>query len=73
MSELVQFERLRKKAYAIDPNLKAFIDRVVVPILLKEYLSIADSENDLAPEGLVEANFVSSTAAPAPGQRDVRP
>ena len=65
MSAVLQFEQ-RKKLNEIDPDLKGFIDRVIVPILVKEYLELAESEAD-------GANSVSSTAAPLPGERDGTP
>jgi len=73
MSTVVQFGKRHRKPVEIDPDLKGFIDRVIVPILVKEYLEMAEGETGLAREDSDEANFVSSTAAPAPGQRDVRP
>ena len=72
MATVVQFGKQRKPV-GIDPDLKAFIDRVIVPILVKEYLDMAEAKNVLAVEDSNAANFVSCTAAPAPGQRDVRP
>ena len=38
----------RSKTESIDPKLKAFIDRVVVPILVQEYLEMLERENHLA-------------------------
>jgi len=57
MADVVQFAKRRKKPVEIDPALKGFIDRVIVPILVKEYLELAEADPDAA-------NFVSSTAAP---------
>ena len=49
MATVVQFGKQRKTV-GIDPDLKAFIDRVIVPILVKEYLDMAEAENVLAGE-----------------------
>jgi hypothetical protein len=73
MATALQFGKRPKKPVDIDPDLKGFIDRVIVPILVKEYLEMSEVESVLAKEDSGEANFVSSTAAPAPGPRDVRP
>lgn len=48
----------------LTPELKDFIDRVIVPILVKEYLAVNNLENDLAEKDSDAAHFVSSTAAP---------
>lgn len=54
----------------LTPELKDFIDRVIAPILVKQYLAL-DRENDLAEQDSDAAHSVSSTAAP--GLREVRP
>ena len=54
----------------LTPELKDFIDRVIAPILVKQYLAL-DRENDLAERDSNAAHSVSSTAAP--GLREVRP
>ena len=52
MASIVQFEQpaktARSKVDSIDPKLKAFIDRVVVPILVQEYLEMLERENHVA-------------------------
>ncbi len=73
MADALQFVQRRKKPVEIDPDLKEFIDHVIVPILVKEYMELVDAENVLANEDSDAAHSVSSTAAPAPGKRDVRP
>jgi hypothetical protein len=68
MADLAQFRKRHKKPVEIDPDLKVFIDCVIVPILVKEYPEMSDGDNVLAHEGSDTAHFVSSTAAPAPGR-----
>lgn len=72
MATVVQFGKQRKPV-GIDPDLKTFIDRVIVPILVKEYLHMPEAENVLAEEDSNAANL--STARPhlRLGKRDVRP
>jgi len=53
--------RLRKDS-PLTPELKEFIDRAIVPGLVKQYLALTDLENDLAEKGSDAAHFVSSTA-----------
>jgi hypothetical protein len=48
------------KLVGIDPDLKAFIDRVIVPILVGDYLDMAEAdeaENVLAEEDSIAANL----------------
>lgn len=52
-----------RKDSPLTPALKEFIDRAIVPVLLKQYLAVAEGENDLAGDALVAAHSVSSTAA----------
>ena len=59
--------RPQRASSPLTPDLKDFIDRVVVPILVKEYLV----ENGLAKSDADAANFVRRTAAPE--LRAVRP
>lgn len=68
MSTVLQFEK-REKPVNIDPDLKGFIDRVIVPILVAEYLAVAESQDDVAQGDLDAAHFDRSTAA----QEGVRP
>jgi hypothetical protein len=56
MATVVQFGKKRKPV-GTDPDLKAFIDRVIVPILVKEYLDMAEAENVLAEEDSNAANL----------------
>jgi hypothetical protein len=70
MADLAQFRKRGKKPVEIEPDLKVFIDCVIVPILVKEYPEMSDGDNVLAHEGSDTAHFVSSTAAPAPGRRN---
>ena len=56
MATVVQFGKQRKRV-GIDPDLKAFIDRVIVPILVKEYLDMVEAENVLAEEDSNAANL----------------
>ena len=51
----------------LTPELKAFIDAAIVPVLVKQYLA----ENRFAVEDSDAAHSVSSTAAP--GLKEVRP
>lgn len=56
----------------LTPELKDFLDRTVVPILVKEYLAVNDLENELAKKDSDAAHFGIRTAAP-PELRAVRP
>lgn len=47
----------------LTPELKEFIDRAIVPILVKEYLAVTSIENGLAKKDSDAAHFLSSTAA----------
>jgi hypothetical protein len=47
----------------LTPELKEFIDRAVVPVLVKQYLAITEGENDLAGRASNAAHSLSSTAA----------
>jgi hypothetical protein len=53
----------RRRQSPLNPELKEFIDRVIVPILVKEYLAITDAENGLAEKDSDAAHSVRSTAA----------
>ncbi len=52
------------KASPLTPALKDFIDRAIVPVLVKRYLALADHENELAERASDEGNSVSCMAAP---------
>lgn len=54
------------KASPLTPALKDFIDRAIVPVLVKRYLALADREDELAERASDEGNSVSYTAAPGP-------
>ena len=71
MAEVLQFGQRRKKPVEIEPDLKEFIDRVIVPILVKEYMEIVEAENVVAHEDPDAANSDSSRATPS--LREVRP
>ncbi len=74
---MIQLEPKRKPAAdsPLTPELKEFIDRAIVPILVKQYLveqrSGSKKTVELARRGSGVAKSVSSTAAP--GLREVRP
>ena len=55
----------------LTPDLKAFIDAAIVPVLVKQYLALEDDENELAKRDSDAAHSLSSTATP--GKREVRP
>ena len=48
----------------LTPELKGFIDRVIVPILVKEYLVITESEIDLACYDFEGAHSLGSSTGP---------
>jgi hypothetical protein len=52
------------KASPLTPALKDFIDRAIVPVLVKRYLALAERENELAERASDEGNSDSYTAAP---------
>jgi hypothetical protein len=63
----LQSRRVRaglSKASPLTPALKDFIDRAIVPVLVKRYLALANRENELAEQASDEGNSVSYTAAP---------
>jgi len=47
----------------LTPELKEFIDRAIVPVLVKQYLAVTEGEDNLADDAPDAAHFVSSTAA----------
>lgn len=47
----------------LTPELKAFIDAAIVPVLIKEYLAVSGIENELAKNDSDAAHFDSRTAA----------
>ena len=66
MANPVQFGGATKRAgKQLDPALKEFIDTVVVPALVKEYLSEHQRENHLAliPEGVTQSVATHSASA----------
>jgi hypothetical protein len=69
MATALQFGKQAGKL--VDPDLKEFIDLVIVPILVKEYLTLNASENDLANRDRSAGRPDDSTAAPT--LREVRP
>jgi hypothetical protein len=58
--KLVSMDRRRQSP--LTPELKEFIDRAIVPALVKQYLAEADSENELAKPSAHMAKSVSKTA-----------
>jgi len=54
-------------ASALTPQLKAFIDRAVVPILVREYLAELASENQLAAAHESVAKLAGTIAFLPPG------
>ena len=56
----------------LTPELKDFIDRVIVPILVKEYLAVSDPENQLAKHDSDAAHFAKARG-PHRSLRTVRP
>ena len=42
--------------------MKEFIDRAIVPVLVKQYVALVGLENDVAEKDTDAAHFVSSTA-----------
>jgi len=52
MAEVVQFDGSEgEPETALTPELKQFIDRVIVPILIEHYLEEQDARDDLAGDG----------------------
>jgi hypothetical protein len=62
--------RVREES-PLTPEMKAFIDAAIVPVLVKKYLALEDREDELAERDPDTAHSVSSTAAPGLGE--VRP
>lgn len=69
--KLLAVERPEIEESPMTPELRDFIDRVIVPILVKEYLVVTEGENDLADDAPGAAHSVSGTSAPR--IRNVRP
>ncbi len=63
-TKLVSTDRRRQSP--LTPEMKAFIDRAIVPILVKEYLAVTEIENELAMKPARTRHFVSRTSAPRP-------
>jgi len=61
MARVLKFGR-KETPVAIDPELKDFIDRVIVPALVREYRALGQ-QNELAGGSGHVANCASSTAA----------
>lgn len=49
--------RSKQVGARLDPALKEFLDRVIVPILVKEYLVVAGLETEACGEDRDEADF----------------
>jgi len=60
MSTILQLGH-KQTPVAIDPDLKDFIDRVIVPALVREYRAL-NVQNGLAGDGAGVAHCASSTA-----------
>jgi hypothetical protein len=67
MATAIQFGSKTKPRGTLDPALKEFLDLVVIPALVKEYLLEHERENRLAlvPEGVTQ--FASNDSASAEG------
>ena len=63
-TKLVSMERRRQSP--LTPELKAFIDQAIVPILVKEYIAVTRLENELAMKPPRARHSVSRTPAPRP-------
>jgi hypothetical protein len=66
MATAIQFGRKTKRRGAqLDPALKEFLDLVVIPALVKEYLREHECENRLAlvPEGVTHSAARDSASA----------
>jgi len=63
-SKLVSMNRRRQSP--LTPELKAFIDAAIVPILVKDYLAVSQTKSELAVKPRRAAHSVSRTAAPRP-------
>ena len=53
----------RHRQSPLTPELKEFIDSVIVPILVKDYLAATGLENQLAAKPLPAAHFLDHTSA----------
>ena len=81
MATFLQFEKRAKRTpelgSPLTPELMEFIDRAIVPVLVKEYLALADEENKhkiVADEPHHAAHSVGdSIRSTAPALRSVRP
>jgi hypothetical protein len=59
----------RQEDYSqLTPELKEFIDRLVVPILVKKYMEAAEGAEGLADPAKFAAHSVCDTGYPAPGK-----
>ena len=65
MAKVIQLERKRKPAAEspLTPELQEFIDRAIVPILVKQYLAMEGAPTELAERGAVVAKSLRKTAA----------
>jgi hypothetical protein len=60
-----------QEASPLTPELKAFIDAAIVPVLVKRYLALVDRENELAERDSDTTHSVGSTSESI--LREVRP
>jgi hypothetical protein len=62
--KLVSMDRRRQSP--LTPELKAFIDQAIVPILVKEYLALTKIEDELAIEAPRAPHSLSRTSTSRP-------
>lgn len=60
--------RARQAGAGIDPNLRAFLDRVIVPALVREYLAKHEGKNNLTE---LAARVVDSGASGGPSVEEL--
>jgi hypothetical protein len=61
--KLVTLRARPAKQSPLTPELREFIDRAIVPALVKQYLAELDDENELAKPNARVSQSLSSTAA----------
>ena len=67
MAEVLQFGQRGRKPIKIDPDLKGFIDRVIVPILVQSYLAELQNEKQVAEGAAMVASCRLRTNSPQAG------
>jgi len=65
VAKVIELEQKRKPAAEspLTPDLKEFIDRAIVPILVKQFLAEQEAADELAERGGVVAKSPRNTAA----------